>query len=267
MQFKKGDKVFFIGDNSKYAWKLNKYEEYENTALDIAAELNKEDIVEELLTRGISEVEQTLESFHDNAQITKLLLAHTDDMDTLRRFVTVQYGKTHDINPDIAILIQNRIEQLAFLLAAQKGNILVLQASLYLGVDLNSKLKDYSTALHLAVTNGSIDVIGVLIERSINVDSKNKAGLTAIEIGAISKNTTIVKLLLPHVTDESVLQKILQDDGISSNIHDVIKSYIDSISFAHVAELIPVPDDVLSATPAIYENIHLESTDVELGGV
>ena len=29
MQFKKGDKVFFIGDNSKYAWKLNKYEEYE----------------------------------------------------------------------------------------------------------------------------------------------------------------------------------------------------------------------------------------------
>ena len=29
MKFRKGDKVFFIGDNSKYSWKLNKYEEYE----------------------------------------------------------------------------------------------------------------------------------------------------------------------------------------------------------------------------------------------
>jgi len=29
MQLKKGDKVFFIGNNSKYSLKLNKYEEYE----------------------------------------------------------------------------------------------------------------------------------------------------------------------------------------------------------------------------------------------
>lgn len=85
--FKKGDKVFFIGDNSKYSWELNKYEEYEISTMSYRMEVipHTNGQLQEVFYFGVKDKKGTETTWYD-----------TDAFLTIKQLRKVKLEKLHE---------------------------------------------------------------------------------------------------------------------------------------------------------------------------
>ena len=63
-------------------------------------------------------------------------------------------------------------------IAVEQGNIEAVKQNLPDGVDVNAKQKDGLTPLHLAAFTGRMEVVELLIENGADVNAKDKDGKT-----------------------------------------------------------------------------------------
>ncbi|MGA2093145.1 MAG: ankyrin repeat domain-containing protein [Sedimentisphaerales bacterium] len=64
------------------------------------------------------------------------------------------------------------------------------------GIEVNTRDRRGETALTMAVQNGNIEIVRLLLEKGADANVKNTDGITALIIAAGEGHTEIVKLLL-----------------------------------------------------------------------
>lgn len=90
--------------------------------------------------------------------------------------------------------------------AARSGNVNVVVDMLCNGVPIDCCNKRGETALWLATANNRADVAGVLLEGGANVNWKNNYyGRTPLIIAAMGNSTDVMKVLLHHRADRSIM--------------------------------------------------------------
>jgi Ankyrin repeats (3 copies) len=100
---------------------------------------------------------------------------------------------------DLGATASARDRQFAFVLAALKGKAEALAKVIALGVDLNAPCADlysHATALHHAVSSGSLEAVTVLVEAGASLDAKDTAyGGTPLDWAEYGKHVEIAKYL------------------------------------------------------------------------
>ncbi|XP_076655935.1 uncharacterized protein LOC143360718 isoform X2 [Halictus rubicundus] len=67
------------------------------------------------------------------------------------------------------------------------------------GSKVNNKSKKHSdTPLHLAIVNGDIEIVKMLLDRGADIDAKNKCGCTPLYNAVRNKKMKVIELLLKH---------------------------------------------------------------------
>jgi ankyrin repeat protein len=64
------------------------------------------------------------------------------------------------------------------------------------GLDVNSKLIDDWTALHLAANEGHAEIIDILIQYKANLEAETKMERRAIHIAALRGNIKVIQILV-----------------------------------------------------------------------
>ena len=80
--------------------------------------------------------------------------------------------------------------------AALSDNMNIVEILLDRGIDINSKDNNDNTALHLAAIKGNINIVEILLDRGIDINSKGNDGRTALHWAASNGNMNIVEILL-----------------------------------------------------------------------
>jgi hypothetical protein len=97
--------------------------------------------------------------------------------------------------PARVALAEDPAEEL--LAAARKGDVAAVKAMLDKGVDVNSKNRYGATALSYACDRGNVDMVSLLIERGADLNAKDTFyGATPITWASNNGHTEVVKLLL-----------------------------------------------------------------------
>ena len=79
---------------------------------------------------------------------------------------------------------RNLFGNTALNMAAHHGNMNIVEILLDRGIDINSKDDDGSTALDDAAREGHMNVVEILLDRGIDINSKNNHGSTALHWAA-----------------------------------------------------------------------------------
>ncbi len=74
-------------------------------------------------------------------------------------------------------------------------------------VDINAKDKDGLTALHVAASKNSQAIAKLLIEKGVDINAKDKDGLTVLRVAASKNSHTIVELLIEKGADINAKDK------------------------------------------------------------
>jgi len=85
--------------------------------------------------------------------------------------------------------------------AAQKGLVNVCQALVERGLDVNSKNRYYQTPLHLAVREDHLGVVELLISAGADLNAKSSSGWTPLHWVACNGYLEVVKLLISAGAD------------------------------------------------------------------
>lgn len=146
-----------------------------------------------------------LASFQDHEHAVQLLLEHGADVNL----------RGSDECPPLYYAIQQQNESIVFMLvehgadvnssvygttlsmlAAEAGNLLIMQSLIRSGADINSK--DYSerTALHFATLYGREDIVKLLLENGADLDAADQRGYTALMLAVENLQHAMVGLLL-----------------------------------------------------------------------
>ncbi|MEC7233202.1 MAG: ankyrin repeat domain-containing protein, partial [Planctomycetota bacterium] len=87
------------------------------------------------------------------------------------------------------------------------------------GADVNATNNDGETALLVALLEGNLDVVKLLVEKDVNVvNAKDKSGLTALHLAVEVGNLAILKVLLEQDNDVNA-----QDDDGNTALHSAAK--------------------------------------------
>ena len=85
-----------------------------------------------------------------------------------------------------------------FFKAAKKGTNNILEDLFNEGLDVNTKDKDGMTALMWAAYHCNLNTVGFLLDRKADVNVKNKTGYTALKLAEGSLYPEIAELLKEH---------------------------------------------------------------------
>jgi ankyrin repeat protein len=89
----------------------------------------------------------------------------------------------------------------ALLKAAKKGNIEAAKQALADGADVNAKVEEGWTPLHLAAENGHKEIIELLIAKGADVNAKGRWGSTPLLLAALYGHKEVVELLISNGAD------------------------------------------------------------------
>jgi len=88
------------------------------------------------------------------------------------------------------------------LLAASIGNNFkdgpVLRLLLEHGADINVQHRDSRTPLHVASTEGALEVVRLLLEQGADIEAKDDGGKTPLQVATDLRRDEVVKLLREH---------------------------------------------------------------------
>uniref|UniRef100_A0A667X7T9 Ankyrin repeat and death domain containing 1A n=1 Tax=Myripristis murdjan TaxID=586833 RepID=A0A667X7T9_9TELE len=130
-----------------------------------------------------------------NEQAVRLLLDHDHDLDEQDSVCTHSAPE----NGGILIIcceIFSISGKAAFHLAAEHGQLDVVEFLIGMGCTHGLKDKEESTAMHLAAKHGHTEVLQKIVETGIDVDERNIDGLTALHLAADGGHYECVRLLL-----------------------------------------------------------------------
>ncbi len=96
------------------------------------------------------------------------------------------------------------------LLAAEDGDIEIIEELIELGADANIKDDNGKTALMDAAHEGDIDVVETLLEAGVDVSLTDRSGFSALHAAVLSKDKFVVKAVLNKCT-ENEINKIWED--------------------------------------------------------
>jgi len=81
------------------------------------------------------------------------------------------------------------------LLAAQQGDLVLLNKALARGADVNAATSNGTTALLLAVQRGEADIVDTLIAHGANLEARRADGQTALSLAERGGQFHIVRIL------------------------------------------------------------------------
>ena len=140
---------------------------------------------------------------HPNgAEIIKCLQALDDLRDRLIDLIKADQNSTQiidDIDNNLMILIEEYRHS-----AQIAGTLQQFDFFNFREIDINYKNKYGITPLHLAAEHGHIEIAELLIENGANVDAKNNGNVTALHLAAQNGHTGIVSLLIANDVDIDV---------------------------------------------------------------
>ncbi|KAI9888491.1 MAG: hypothetical protein M1814_006882 [Vezdaea aestivalis] len=192
---------------------------YERTALHLAAENGHEAVVKLLLEKGAdAEAKDEYEStaLHRAAEngheaVVKLLLEKGADTEAKNRYEsTALYLAAENGHEAVVKLLlekganieaKDKYESTALNLAARNGHETVVKLLLEKGADAEAKDNYERTALHLAAENGHEAVVKLLLEKGANIEAKDEYESTALHRAAENGHEAVVKLLLEKGAD------------------------------------------------------------------
>jgi hypothetical protein len=91
--------------------------------------------------------------------------------------------------------------------AAEEGNIDIVKSLLERGVDINSRNADIQTPLHRAAAKGNVDVVRLLIERGAEVDSRDMWGWTPLHTASRYGHLEVSRVLVDHGANVNARQQ------------------------------------------------------------
>lgn len=194
----------------------------EMTPLDLAAQSDHVDIVKVLIEKGSVVNENggsnnkstalSLAVKNNHIEIVKALLSAGADVNTnngepIRLAISLDYNnvtntllKQKNIRIDLP-LPDNR----TFLhIAAQNGNLRIVEALISKGVDINAIDDTKVTSLFIAATLGHDAIVQVLISNGAKINSQSSDGITPLQIAASFGYTNVVKTLLDNKANVTI---------------------------------------------------------------
>ena len=97
---------------------------------------------------------------------------------------------------------KNKNGHTALHFAAYRGFTNIVEILLNRGIDIISKDNDGDTALHLAAQEGHINIVEMLLNRGIDINSKDNHGYTALHWAAQEGHINICLLYTSDAADE-----------------------------------------------------------------
>ena len=129
---------------------------------------------------------------------------HRDVIDYMQR-VSPRHQKRPTTASSPSNTISADVEVNVFLDAAQKGNLDMVKACIYKGIDIDTKDTDGHTALHRASSNGRLNIVQYLVEHChVNPEAKDQDGTNALHYASKYGHLNIVQYLIEtcHVDRE-----------------------------------------------------------------
>uniref|UniRef100_A0A1X7U763 Death domain-containing protein n=2 Tax=Amphimedon queenslandica TaxID=400682 RepID=A0A1X7U763_AMPQE len=160
------------------------------TALMLACERGREDIVHSLLSAGANV------DFQDNNGVTALMLASKH-----KHISIIHMLLQANANPHVKTLYGSN----AVMIASYYGNCEVLELLISKGVDYKYQREDGWNALAVACQNGHIQIVELLLKKKVdpNVQINNEEG-DALMLACLNAHTKIVELLVKEQVDPNV---------------------------------------------------------------
>lgn len=244
---------------------LNKYPEIAQgetggEALLIAAGAGRVEIVETLIANGVN---INFRHTYDGAtalfcavesgyqQVVDILLEHEADtsmglflehkanifkIGDTPLFAAIRLGhkeivnsllKKQEVIESLNVLNRNLMDaKTPLMVAAETGNLEMVQFLLDHGAKLDVRSLENMTALHFAAKNGHENIVKFLLEQGVGINDKSNSGATPLLFAAMNGHAAMVKLLLDrganiNAQDGSGVTALFA--AISSNHVDVVK--------------------------------------------
>ena len=145
-------------------------------------------------------------------KVAQILIENGAKVDVKKKLKALQVAKQigyqikhREIFSSLSFLNSVAVAELIYI-AAETGNLQAIQNLVNKGMDINSKNKDGKTALHIASGEGHLEMVKFLIENGAVVDAGDKEGRTALEVTVTSPRGSleIAKLLIKNGASKNI---------------------------------------------------------------
>lgn len=169
---------------------VNEPDNDQTTPLIMAALQGNADICETLIFRG-ADIEK-----RDINDMTALMWASAEGHTQVAK-VLLKSAQRHGPENEIAyIRAPDKEGNTALHLAVQNGSLAVVNLLLSHGADVNSQKNNLATPLHLAATCGFLDIAKVVVYNGANIDSQDIEQLTPMHRAALYNKVEILEFLV-----------------------------------------------------------------------
>ncbi|HVL10010.1 MAG TPA: ankyrin repeat domain-containing protein [Burkholderiaceae bacterium] len=188
--------------------------QYDETALHLAASAGHADVVKILLDRQVSIdaksqydwVALHYAAYAGHADVVKILLDRQASIDAKNEIgeTALHYAVLVNDVDVVKILLdrqtsidaKNEMGETALHYAARLGHTDVVKILLNRQASIDAKNEMGETALHYAVLAGDVDVVKILLDRQASIDATTNLGYTALHEAASASQANMVMILL-----------------------------------------------------------------------
>jgi ankyrin repeat protein len=208
----------------------------DRTPLHLAASEGKFEVVKYLLAKGVDV--NAKDRWHGTPLADALRGKHTQ----IIRLLQEKGAKTFNIKTDLRLQLCQ---------AAADGDLDQVK-NFVLVSDVNSGDYDYRTPLHLAASEGKIEVVRFLIEHGAKVNVQDRWGGTPIQEASRNNFSEIVQLLKSHGATLQSPEQLQSVHDFTSSLQKAISLLCDRGNWIYGAALIPDKEGKIHSSNAWY---------------